>query len=522
MQPITMSPVLDSTDTSGEVTLINLLKALQARQAQPVVPDNPLAQLGTMLSGFAAGTQGKPNPVLGQFQSMREQEMAGLTGQAQIAGSLANISNQKATREQSLKGYNLQVYNSMKDDPSLDVRVAALEAGKAAGILPNTLDVRRAALFGGKELESKYDQVLSIIAAGEDPFSPRYGTLFPKEVFGEVVSMGQNAMQTSGPNAVNTLKKKPESAENVAKARYLSLDARPEKLLNDQERLEKDSLRQFLKIETAKQSAYDRVYADLKAQETQLALSEGRPPRSDGAIAIAATEMVKERIGIDSDIEKIIANNPKYKGAAELEKANARLKLRTAFEGEKAGIAARMTELAKGLPAETVTQVNQLRDVGGAIKELYTKFTPQERAKWAGYANLQMNKLQAMASQSQADPRFARFLALIAKAKSYAFAVGGKALSVNEAAVVFGFVPTGEEISSVMFEQKLKLAYENAPIMLRRTIEGLVLPREETMKRIVDEMDQPAPPPVAAPSRMGKVRKFKQVTPGVFQVIEEE
>ena len=519
MDPFTMNPGLDPSDTSGEVTLIGLLKALQARQAQPLIgADNPLGQLGAALSGFASGVQGQPNPVLKQFQSLREQEMGGLAQQAQIAGSLAQMGGQKATREQALKGYNLQVYNSLKDDPAFDVRLGAIKAGVSAGILPPGLDVRRAALFGGKELESKYDQVLSIVAAGEDPFSPKYGTLFPKEVFGEIVAMGQNAMATGGPNAINQLKKKPESAENVAKARYLSLDARPEKLLSDQEKLEKDSLRQFLKIEPSKQSPFDIIYKDLKAKELQSSLSEGRPPRSDSAIAIEAQDLVRERIGIDADIEAMVNKRP-Y--ASPADKAAAKMKLRENFETVKGAAIARATELAKGLPAETVTQVNQLRDVGGAIKELYTNFTPQERAQWAGYANLQLAKLQAMSAQGQADPRFARFLALIAKAKSYAFAVGGKALSANEAAVVFGFVPTGEEISSVMFEQKLKLAYENAPIMLRRTIEGLVLPREETMKKILEEMDKPIPPPAAIPSPAGKKRVFKQIRPGVFQVEEQ-
>src|SRR3989304_1672194 len=100
MGPFTLNPALNTTDTSGEVTLINLLKQLQARQAQPVVPDNPMAQLGTMLSGFASGVQGQPNPVLKQFQSLREQEMGGLGQQAQIAGSLATIGSQRASREQ--------------------------------------------------------------------------------------------------------------------------------------------------------------------------------------------------------------------------------------------------------------------------------------------------------------------------------------------------------------------------------------------------------------------------------------
>lgn len=519
MDPFTLNPALDPTDTSGEVTLVNLLKQLQARQAQPLIGnDNPLGQLGAALAGFSSGVQGQPNPVLKQFQSMREQEMGGMAQQAQIAGSLATISGQKATREQALKGYNLQIYNSMKDDPSMDVRVNAIDAAKAAGIFPPNFDSRRAAMFGGKELESKYDQVLSLVAAGEDPFSPQYGALFPKDIFGGIVSMGQQAIRTGGPQAVNQLKRKPENPDNVAKARYLALDARPEKFLSDQEKLEKGSLRMFLKGEPAKQSAFDIVYKDLKAQEAIGALAGGRPPRSDSAIAIEAQEMVRDRIGLDADIEAIAS---KRSFASPADKGAFKMKLRENFETLKGAAVARATELAKGLPAETVTQVNQLRDVGGAIKALYTQFTPEERAKWSGYANLQLTKLQSMAAQGQADPRFAQFLALVAKAKSYAFAVGGKALSVNEAAVVFGFIPTGEELSSVMFEQKLKLAYENAPIMLRRTIEGLVLPREDTLKKIIEEESQPASPLVPVPSRTGKTRTFKQIRPGVYQVEEQ-
>ena len=74
-----------------------------------------------------------------------------------------------------------------------------------------------------------------------------------------------------------------------------------------------------------------------------------------------------------------------------------------------------------------------------------------------------------MAGQKGHDPRFARFAGLLAEAQAEAFTTGGKALTDTEKAVVFGYIPTGDEWSAEQFEQKLSLANERLPGYLDQT-----------------------------------------------------
>ena len=93
-------PTHDMTplDTQGdpESILQQLIAQIRQQQTRPIVPDNPLAQIGSVLAGFAAGTQGKPNPVLENYRQERKDELSGLHEQAGIAGSLAPIENRRS------------------------------------------------------------------------------------------------------------------------------------------------------------------------------------------------------------------------------------------------------------------------------------------------------------------------------------------------------------------------------------------------------------------------------------------
>lgn len=80
-------------DTGNDT--LGLLEALLQLQSQPLVPsDNPALQLGSVLSGFAAGTQGQANPVLTQLASRRQQDLG--TGLA-AAGMRLNVDTARQT-----------------------------------------------------------------------------------------------------------------------------------------------------------------------------------------------------------------------------------------------------------------------------------------------------------------------------------------------------------------------------------------------------------------------------------------
>src|SRR3990167_5448481 len=95
MDPITQNPA----DLSGEQTLLGILQRLRDLQAQPMVPNNPMAQLGTVLQGFASGTQGRANPALEMYGGMRQQALRGLGEEAQIGGALSTLQTQRERRE---------------------------------------------------------------------------------------------------------------------------------------------------------------------------------------------------------------------------------------------------------------------------------------------------------------------------------------------------------------------------------------------------------------------------------------
>jgi hypothetical protein len=130
----------------------------------------------------------------------------------------------------------------------------------------------------------------------------------------------------------------------------------------------------------------------------------------------------------------------------------------------------------------TATTVTALRRGESLAHQLLTEFTPEERAKFVGLGGLRMSgqQLQAWlrdATKTGADPRYARFLTLLNEAKNEAFATGGKALSQQEAEVVFGYIPTGKETSVEQFEQKLQQAKDRSTTRLDETLKLATTPK---------------------------------------------
>jgi hypothetical protein len=114
--------------------------------------------------------------------------------------------------------------------------------------------------------------------------------------------------------------------------------------------------------------------------------------------------------------------------------------------------------------------------------QLLTEFTAEERAKFVGMGGMRMTgkQLEAWlsdATKRQADPRFSRFLTLLNEAKTEAFATGGKALTGQEAEVVFGYIPTGQEMSVEQFEQKLAQARNRSSERLDEEIKLATTPK---------------------------------------------
>jgi hypothetical protein len=132
--------------------------------------------------------------------------------------------------------------------------------------------------------------------------------------------------------------------------------------------------------------------------------------------------------------------------------------------------------VSKPLDESARVRLNGLLQAEEVAKTLATEFTPEERARYVGLGGLRMGAQQAQqlladANDGKADPKFARFAALLAVQAREAFDTAGKALTNTEKGVVFGYIPTGKEWSSTEFESKLQLANDRIPKFIDRDIE---------------------------------------------------
>lgn len=157
------------------------------------------------------------------------------------------------------------------------------------------------------------------------------------------------------------------------------------------------------------------------------------------------------------------------------------------LSGKKAGMAAektRATEGAKPISAETQQAVTVFDNAKRVAQNLMSEFTPQERAQYVGFLSFPANRLSQIAKE---DPKFARFQTLINEAKGQAFGEGGKQLTQFEASVVFGYVPTGRELSTADFEAKLSEANSRADFLRSRRLFYATKSRKE-----LQAMDNPS------------------------------
>ena len=123
-----MDPITMQATPGGEETLLGILQRLRDLSQQPVVPQNPMAQLGTVLQGFSAGAQGQPNPALQMFQQQRQQEVQGLAQQAHIGGTLTTLQHQKMQMDQEREKQLMSVYQHvLEKSPTPEGRLWAAE-----------------------------------------------------------------------------------------------------------------------------------------------------------------------------------------------------------------------------------------------------------------------------------------------------------------------------------------------------------------------------------------------------------
>ena len=169
MPAITQNPM----DLSGEQTLLGILQRLRDLQAQPMVPNNPMAQLGTVLQGFASGTQGRANPALEMYGGMRQQALKGLGEEAQIGGALSTLQNQRAQREADrqrlLSGMAGDVMRALPDNPGA-IKIALKQYRDLGLVTMDDAAIETVANAGmAKSLQDRLKLAAGALDAGADP-----------------------------------------------------------------------------------------------------------------------------------------------------------------------------------------------------------------------------------------------------------------------------------------------------------------------------------------------------------------
>ena len=579
--------VIDATDDftgttplagSGEATLLEALRQMQALQAQPILPDNPLVQLGSILSGFGAGVQGRPNPVVEMYRQRRQDQLAGLQQQATIGGTLGTIETQRASRAaqsrqqaeterrneetERVARENLKVsqsnaqatiqrlgYEMTKEQMNSDVeevRFHAYEAGKnllnpATGLpmVTRDTDSKKMAYMGKlADFERKEAQLIAMIQQREDPFAPefrqKYGDQFPVEYFPQARSW-MDTMQRLGPDALEPMKPKSQRnvpTEGVLKAELVHLKSLGSQRSEEQER-RYQALQSEIGRDPTKESDLFKTVSTLEAERK----AKNLPPADRSILIGEAAEILRDKQSYYRDIRAVALKKGLKEGTPGF--------LAFVQEQEAGLIASRKLALVDNsrLPEASQRMIVALDQGEAAMKNLLTKFTPQERAKYSGLMNYYSGTIKqaigaggdpsrfltmfqnakepdALKTLFKNDPqgraRFAQFQSYVAQAMAQAFSDGGKQLTQYEGGITFGWVITGKEWSPIQFEVKLNLAYEKVN-STRRSIVRAARPYSAIVKEMEEQAAQ-GPPAYTTPA--GATRTITIMPDGTRKVIE--
>lgn len=126
-------------------------------------------------------------------------------------------------------------------------------------------------------------------------------------------------------------------------------------------------------------------------------------------------------------------------------------------------------------------KLNGLQQIVRVTNRIRTEFTPEERREFVGKLD---NPKEKLAQFFRESPRFAQFDALVNREMIAAFETGGKALTAQEAAIIFGFLPTAKEWSPANFEAKLREADDYAKSKMHTIVDLATANRSNLAKRV--------------------------------------
>ena len=114
-------------------TLTGVLQRLQDLYNQPLIPNNPMAQAGSIMSGFAAGVKGQPNPLVEQALERRKTAFSQMLGQANLALSMrreASLEQQRKDEKERAEKSEARLTKQFAATQAQNLLQAGLQYGK--------------------------------------------------------------------------------------------------------------------------------------------------------------------------------------------------------------------------------------------------------------------------------------------------------------------------------------------------------------------------------------------------------
>lgn len=119
----------------SDESLTGVLQRLQDLYNQPLIAPNPMAQAGSIMSGFAAGVKGQPNPLVEQALERRKTAFSQMLGQANLALSMrreASLEQQRKSEKERAEKTEARLTKQFAATQAQNMLEAGTKYGNAA------------------------------------------------------------------------------------------------------------------------------------------------------------------------------------------------------------------------------------------------------------------------------------------------------------------------------------------------------------------------------------------------------
>jgi hypothetical protein len=440
----------------ANTALMEALAQIRQAQAQPLLSQDPISQLGVSLQGIAAGYRGEPNPAVQQALAIRQQQLGSAQQGFQNQLGLANlglqtqqVKNQTSSenRRDLLDRLKLQeqTTDKMIENPNRAVRLYGYQQKMKTPIeyggLPPGSDPEKLANYPKSELEGANDAAVWLMTVGENPRDPKWGGRFdhvPVEQYASLIA--------ANPLAARGLLKKPGTEADFLKFMGSTIRSLPP---GTQTEIQQRALA-AIEESTPVNYGFDvnRMGGALASTDPTFGQWNPKAPRPDQLAKISEALLEERKPGLERLVQAIQKEKDPVKRAALVEQKNALIAATAEAAGQRTAAvvgATPMNETQQKIMAghlDNLSVIAQFKAFTAKEINTYTGIlkNPVERAKMFYQANA-----PAALGGGAVDEKFAQFEALMGLFQKGYFALGGKQLTPFEATVARMSTPTGRE-----------------------------------------------------------------------------